>query len=899
MKINVLTLLFLAGLIGSTKTSAQITITFPMEKAVFQRDLTNKATLNIAGSYNTAISSIEARVTNLISNQITRDWTSFGSVINGGIFTISLKDLPGGWYRVDIRAKNSSNTIVGTATLNNVGIGEVFIIAGQSNAQGQVGDWAEVGATDERVVSHNEITWYDYTLNQCVTRYPSYPSFSKIFVNSTDNTKSNISKTGPSPWCYGKLGDNLVSRLGVPVVFFNAASEGTSSGNWRDGASEQFTKSAYSQLTFCSNEVGAPYAQLKKTLKYYTQTFGARAILWHQGETDNYLGNVTSTQYQANVNFVINKSRQDLGDNIPWVISRASVTDITANNYQGNPNSQIIAAQTALVNTANQIFSGPATDDIQGRNIADKIHFYGSGLIELANRWNLALNTSFFTNATPILPKSLPTPTVTCLNSSTQRITAPNGYSSYKWIKLDNGNEDFDDPAESTEKFIDRSNGTYRCYMTDALGRISFTQTVTVQNLTQTCTCTSMTYLSDVQPNWANNGWGPIEMDQSNGNNAAGDGTTIKIKGKSYTKGIGVHANSEISYPLNGLYGSILAEIGIDDEVLDATAGTANVRFKIFTDNNLKYDSGIIDRSSPITKMNVSVANANTLRLVVEDGNGEFYADHADWAKLRLHCVDNTAPAAPNPLSATGVSQNCLTLQWTASTDNMEVEKYIIYRNNQQFAAVGSDTLSYFMPNLTPQTNYSFTVIAVDFAGNQSVASNVLNVTTLSNLTLSFSRKTINIGQSSTLTATGCTGGTVVWSNGSTLSSINVSPSSTTVYTAFCRVGTCTSTVVQDTVKVIPNCQTNIALQRNQDNISGSVNNLSYSASQYIGANNIVNTNAKATYNAGNAILLAPGFMADSGTVFEAKIQGCSNGLPGAKKTTESVPISKKYLKKK
>jgi hypothetical protein len=44
------------------------------------------------------------------------------------------------------------------------------------------------------------------------------------------------------------------------------------------------------------------------------------------------------------------------------------------------------------------------------------------------------------------------------------------------------------------------------------------------------------------------NGWGPVERDTSNGEQAAGDGHTMSINGATFTKGLGAHANSSIVY---------------------------------------------------------------------------------------------------------------------------------------------------------------------------------------------------------------------------------------------------------------------------------------------------------------------------------------------------------------
>src|SRR5439155_8743288 len=51
-------------------------------------------------------------------------------------------------------------------------------------------------------------------------------------------------------------------------------------------------------------------------------------------------------------------------------------------------------------------------------------------------------------------------------------------------------------------------------------------------------------YLSDLSWTYVSNGYGPAERDTSNGENLARDGQAMRIRGRTYTKGLGVHAPS-------------------------------------------------------------------------------------------------------------------------------------------------------------------------------------------------------------------------------------------------------------------------------------------------------------------------------------------------------------------
>ena len=79
---------------------------------------------------------------------------------------------------------------------------------------------------------------------------------------------------------------------------------------------------------------------------------------------------------------------------------------------------------------------------------------------------------------------------------------------------------------------------------------------------------TSMVFLSDLVPSNdpPPNGWGPIEYNISNGEQAAGDGIPMAIGGVRYAKGLGVHAASDVRYSLGGLWAGYLPMSAFDDE---------------------------------------------------------------------------------------------------------------------------------------------------------------------------------------------------------------------------------------------------------------------------------------------------------------------------------------------
>lgn len=88
----------------------------------------------------------------------------------------------------------------------------------------------------------------------------------------------------------------------------------------------------------------------------------------------------------------------------------------------------------------------------------------------------------------------------------------------------------------------------------------------------------------------------------------------------------------------------------------------------------------------------------------------------------------DTPPSIPTNLSATAVSTSQIDLTWTASTDNIGVTGYTIYRNGTQVGT--SVSPSYNDTGLAASTQYTYNVSAYDAAGNASAQSASASATT-------------------------------------------------------------------------------------------------------------------------------------------------------------------------
>ncbi|WP_304516348.1 alpha/beta fold hydrolase [Cohnella sp. CFH 77786] len=104
------------------------------------------------------------------------------------------------------------------------------------------------------------------------------------------------------------------------------------------------------------------------------------------------------------------------------------------------------------------------------------------------------------------------------------------------------------------------------------------------------------------------------------------------------------------------------------------------------------------------------------------------YFGSAKYDNVLVEAIDAQAPTAPANLSATAVSSSAINLTWTASTDNVGVTGYKVFRNNAQIAT--TTTTSYSDTGLSPSTAYAYKVQAYDAAGNISADSSAASAAT-------------------------------------------------------------------------------------------------------------------------------------------------------------------------
>jgi len=463
---------------------SQITITSPVQRQVIQRDLANKAIVTIVGSYSQPVDELQVRFIPVKTGQGTAlDWTVFKTNPRGGLFKGTVT-LTGGWYSMEVRGLLRGAVVGNVSRIERVGVGEVFVIAGQSNAGGSgLRSTNETASSDDRVNCANFINDPGYGTSASYIK--NFDSKNKSFVTTTTDAFSiiefsqlskdvTIGPLGIGPYYWGKVGDALAAKLNVPIVFFNVAWGGASVRVWRESA-ENPTVGAPSDFQFDSGNInrympGYPYANLKAVLGYYGINMGIRAILWMEGETQNLLNlsveqqnatlplsqqkplPVTEASYLDNLKRLIARTRQDLGnDNLTWVVARTSYSGVLNCGVAGalppKPSPVIVRAQNLAIadQSFSPIFPGPFTDNIQVDKIGDRdqcVHFTGSGLDEAANSWINSLTSpvssndsrNFFDLNAPIMADTIPAVNLTCISNQKLGLSLPAGYSAYQWV---------------------------------------------------------------------------------------------------------------------------------------------------------------------------------------------------------------------------------------------------------------------------------------------------------------------------------------------------------------------------------------------------------------------------------------------------------------------------------
>ncbi len=149
----------------------------------------------------------------------------------------------------------------------------------------------------------------------------------------------------------------------------------------------------------------------------------------------------------------------------------------------------------------------------------------------------------------------------------------------------------------------------------------------------------SVAFLSDFTPTKADPGslfgddlgmtW-PYRMDRSV------TGTILKSGGRGYTRGIGVHAPSSLSFALKGKWDELRGLVAIDDQVMRLNS-RGSVIFRVHVDGELAWESEVVRGGvTPINVPPIALGGAKELVLECDMATDFAVADRANWLRMVL-----------------------------------------------------------------------------------------------------------------------------------------------------------------------------------------------------------------------------------------------------------------------
>jgi alpha-L-fucosidase len=328
----------------------------PLDYQVFQRQTPGAGLVRVRGRAPAGTEKLEV--------QIGGDWQPLEFNREDGAFQAELDVPAGGWHVCRARATGGGR-LLATAEAPHVGVGEVFVVAGQSNAANHGEE--KLSPQTGRVAAFDGTRW-----------------------QPARDPQPGASGAGGS--FLPPFGDAIAGRFKVPVGLVACGIGATSVREWLPpgtrfpnpptliGRVQQLPGGEWESK---GEAFGAFTARLKPL-----GPRGFRAVLWHQGESDANQPDPTRTLrgdlYRQYLEQLIRDARRAIGWDAPWFVAQVSY------HVPGDEASpEIRAAQKSLWD-AGLALEGPDTDALKGElreGQGQGVHFSGEGLREHARRW--------------------------------------------------------------------------------------------------------------------------------------------------------------------------------------------------------------------------------------------------------------------------------------------------------------------------------------------------------------------------------------------------------------------------------------------------------------------------------------------------------------------------------
>lgn len=335
--------LVLLGL-GSSRAAAQqeqpegdLTVLSPKQLQVVQRETAASGDVIVSGRVKADADTVEVRFSGKAADgkDLPDQWQSADYDPSSRGFFRRVPMPAGGWYKVEVRAAKGGQPVGQPVTVEKVGVGEVFVIAGQSNS---------TNSGEQKITQSSGMV----------------SSFSGSAWQVADDPQPGVhdNSGGGSPW--PAFGDALYAKYKLPIGIASTGHGGTSTNQWPPG------QELFNWMMTRVRQLGPG---------------GFRAVLWHQGESD--IG-MTSDEYAQRLTAIIRGSTTEAGWQFPWMVAQVSYHNPGQPSHDTTRNAQknLWAQGVAL--------EGPDTDTLGGDNRdggGKGIHFSPKGLRAHGGMW--------------------------------------------------------------------------------------------------------------------------------------------------------------------------------------------------------------------------------------------------------------------------------------------------------------------------------------------------------------------------------------------------------------------------------------------------------------------------------------------------------------------------------
>jgi eukaryotic-like serine/threonine-protein kinase len=349
--------------------ASELVIVAPIDCQVAQRDDTNHAWITLRVVAPPGSLTIRARATPVDTARrgVAQEWSAVSDLLLAdGTASGRYRVAAGGWYRLDVQALDGAEAVLASGSVARIGVGEVFLVAGQSNS---ANFGAKLSARDDRAVM---LGWTDNekrngTANDA--RLVASWHLPHPWLPLADPVRP-ANGGGGGPW--SPFADLLCASTGVPVAIIPVGIGGTQILSWVKGQ----PNSGYDRLLQAAHFAGA-----------------FRAVLWHQGESDAAdAWHTPADAYAERLTAIIDALAVDTGAPHPWLVARAAWL---ATSQEANI-AAVRRGQQAVIDARADVFSGPDTDTHTGKAWRlDGSHFNADGLAWHAGEWHAAVMAAF------------------------------------------------------------------------------------------------------------------------------------------------------------------------------------------------------------------------------------------------------------------------------------------------------------------------------------------------------------------------------------------------------------------------------------------------------------------------------------------------------------------------